>query len=513
MSKKSKILAVDDDPINNEILKNILGDIYDIESVTSGQECLEKIHFFDPQLVILDIMMPVMDGFELCQKLQDDEKTKKIPVIFVTARTMGEDLEKGLSLGAIDYIKKPYEPIEIFARARTAIFVKQTQDKLEDALIRQKQVNQRLEEEISERKRVESALRESEHQLTKAKQLAGLGNYRLDLGNNNFYCSEEVFHLFKTEIKESPVKSGIHFCFDFIHPDDKSIVREKINEAIQNKRYFQVDHRIIRKDGVERIVHQEGEIVSDPQGKTINLIGIIQDISEAKHATALKRAYLRQNIIVEEERARLAKDLHDDVLQVFGLMERNMHKTHNDKKICYSLNKPPQNCWYENEHEKVFKLIDTGKEKIRQVINNLQPMILKDLGLVAALRSFTHDLSQKTGINIEFRQISNVPPRPLDIELAIFRIAQEALNNMVKHAQTNYGQILLGERGNTLWLQVEDEGNGFDLKKQAIHSKLETYGLFYMRERAEQIAGKLMIQSQLGEGTTIILEVPQGVDL
>ena len=104
------ILVVDDEPANIDILLGILGPYYDVKVAPSGTIALKITQQFTPDLILLDIMMPGMDGFEVCKKLKANEALSHIPVIFVTALTQGEDEEKGFKLGAVDYITKPVSP-------------------------------------------------------------------------------------------------------------------------------------------------------------------------------------------------------------------------------------------------------------------------------------------------------------------------------------------------------------------------------------------------------------------
>lgn len=113
------ILVVDDEPANIDILLGILAPHYDVKVASSGAIALKITQQFIPDLILLDIMMPGMDGFEVCKKLKTDEALSRIPIIFVTALTQGEDEEKGFKLGAVDYITKPVSPSITLARVKT----------------------------------------------------------------------------------------------------------------------------------------------------------------------------------------------------------------------------------------------------------------------------------------------------------------------------------------------------------------------------------------------------------
>jgi sigma-B regulation protein RsbU (phosphoserine phosphatase) len=142
--KKEKILVVDDTPENLDVVKGILKDDYTLFLAVNGNLALKIAKAQKPDLILLDIMMSELDGYEVIRLLKQDEETNSIPVIFLTAKTEIEDERKGLELGAVDYIMKPISPPILLARIRTQL--------------RLKQINQELVDEIDERMRVQEML-------------------------------------------------------------------------------------------------------------------------------------------------------------------------------------------------------------------------------------------------------------------------------------------------------------------------------------------------------------------
>jgi len=140
----SKILIVDDVKMNIDILKNALEDKYNISFALNGESTFETIRKEIPDLILLDINMPEMDGYEVCQHLKEREDTKNIPVIFLTAMTDIEDKARGFNLGAVDYIIKPFEIVEVEARVKTHLELKFAKE----ALMMQ---NELLEELVKDR--------------------------------------------------------------------------------------------------------------------------------------------------------------------------------------------------------------------------------------------------------------------------------------------------------------------------------------------------------------------------
>jgi len=131
MNNKAVVLIVDDLPSNVKVLEVILKDTYQLKMSTSGEEAIELANQVPlPDLILLDIGMPEMDGYEVMKKLKDSDDTKHIPIIFVTAHNQTEDEEKGLLAGAVDYITKPVRPAIVKARINTHITLKNQSDKL-----------------------------------------------------------------------------------------------------------------------------------------------------------------------------------------------------------------------------------------------------------------------------------------------------------------------------------------------------------------------------------------------
>ena len=118
---KSRILIVDDEPGNIKILSNVLAQDYALSVATNGKQALEIARVQSPDIILLDMIMPEMDGIEVCQALKASEKTKDIPVIFVTSMSDTANEERGLDAGAVDYISKPISPPIVRARVKIHI--------------------------------------------------------------------------------------------------------------------------------------------------------------------------------------------------------------------------------------------------------------------------------------------------------------------------------------------------------------------------------------------------------
>ncbi|WP_117232430.1 response regulator [Vibrio maerlii] len=151
--KKSTILTVDDTVTNIEVVKGVLSDEYLVQAALSGEVALKIVSKRKPDLILLDVMMPEMDGYEVCKRLKENEETRDIPVIFLTAKSQEEDETKGLSLGAVDYITKPISPPILKERVKNHLLLKASRDLLA-------QQNEVLEVKVEERTKQLSELQD-----------------------------------------------------------------------------------------------------------------------------------------------------------------------------------------------------------------------------------------------------------------------------------------------------------------------------------------------------------------
>lgn len=142
------VLLVDDTETNIDILMETLGDDYDVSVAMDGESALESVADDQPDLILLDIMMPGMDGYEVCERLKSDNSTRKIPVIFLTAMAEEQDEAKGLALGAVDYVTKPFSPDLVRARVQNQLELKRHRDHLEE-LVKERTRELELTQEVT----------------------------------------------------------------------------------------------------------------------------------------------------------------------------------------------------------------------------------------------------------------------------------------------------------------------------------------------------------------------------
>jgi len=219
--------------------------------------------------------------------------------------------------------------------------------------------------------------------------------------------------------------------------------------------------------------------------------------AEVREKEAIQSQLLEKLITAqEEERKRIARELHDDTSQSLTSLMVGL-------KVLSSLHSPAE---IEQHVAGLRKIVAETLETVHDLALELRPSVLDDLGLVAALERYVAEYRRRFDLRIDFRAVGFEERRLAPaIETAIYRIVQEALTNVARHAQAEHASVLLERQKNRVRAIIEDNGNGFDLMQDRSERKLGLYG---MEERAILIGGRLRIESQPGEGTTLALDVP-----
>lgn len=201
----------------------------------------------------------------------------------------------------------------------------------------------------------------------------------------------------------------------------------------------------------------------------------------------------------EEERKRMARELHDETSQALTSLMVGLR----------FIEDASQTVQVGNKAAELRALGAQILNEVHHLATELRPSILDDLGLVAAIQRYTRDYSNKMGIKVD-TDVSGLAGRrlPPEVDVAVYRIIQEALTNTAKHAEARNVSVVLGYRDSSMIAVIEDDGRGFDVDAIMASPDGDKLGLFGMSERALLIGGALTIESQPGEGTAVFLEVP-----
>ena len=226
------------------------------------------------------------------------------------------------------------------------------------------------------------------------------------------------------------------------------------------------------------------------------------EVKERKRAQEIARDLSNKVIEVqEEERRRVSRELHDGIIQLLSSIQLRLGLTDGTR--------PSRKSFQPEEIKKVSALMERAVDEVRRISHDLRPSVLDDLGLVSALRSLCEEFSEKTRIPVDLH-LPDPPGRlPKRAELALFRICQEAFNNVEKHSRARQVSLLIKQQDSDVLAVVHDDGRGFgpdSLKGRG--SSRSGLGLAGMRERALAIGGTVSIESTPKAGTTIEVRIP-----
>jgi two-component system sensor histidine kinase UhpB len=204
----------------------------------------------------------------------------------------------------------------------------------------------------------------------------------------------------------------------------------------------------------------------------------------------------------EEERRRIARELHDETSQALTTLIINLSLAEK--------NLPPELAETREALRATRRLASQTLEDVRKLVYNLRPTALDDLGLVPALRWYARNHLDKIGVQVRLEAKGCTERLSPQVETTIFRIAQEAINNIAKHAQARNARLSLGMKDSRITLMVEDDGRGFDVDEVLCSTEERRLGLFGIEERVALLGGTFHIESQPGHGTRLSVQVPLG---
>ena len=359
--------------------------------------------------------------------------------------------------------------------------------------------NERLKGEIAERLRAEETLRENEQRLKIALQTGKLGSWQLDLTTLELDSSGTCKANFGI-----PEHADFSYqdLFEAIHPEDREMVREAIERAVAGRDDYNAEYRVVWPDGDTHWIIARGRGIYGPGGTPLRMVGVTIDITERRQAEDARKELLRRLVAAqEEERRRISRELHDQLGQrltalLMGLKTLSAD-SHGRRSALDGL-------------LKLQGLADELTRELHTLAWGLRPPALDDLGLHTALYNYVEEWAEQARAAVDFHTTGIDGRRlPLDIETALYRITQEALTNVLKHAGAARVSIVLERLGEHVVAVIEDDGAGFDaealLRPPVKRRKL---GLLGMRERASMLGGTLNIESTPGAGTSVFVRIP-----
>jgi PAS domain S-box-containing protein len=463
-SEHASILIIDNDVIVCKLFEVFLEtENYTCLIANSGRAAFEILENNQVDLILLDIMMPEMSGFEVCEILQANPKTKNIPVIFVTAKDDQESYVHGFSIGAIDYLNKPINRLELIVKIRNYINLRKNENKLRESEKKFKNIFHSTSDCI--------VITNFDHRILEA--------------NESFYL------LFP---QSSKIKKD--YLIGYIHYSDVARFEKNFSELLASgtgKTSQEV--RIMDTNNSLRFFEISSKIIDYENHKAV--LFILRDITE------MKEVHLKiLNTIIdteEKERIRFAQDLHDGLgplLSTIKLYNKTILSAKTDENKAIAI-------------EKSIHTIDEAIFSIKEIANNLSPHILKNFGLVVAINSFVNKFSDSKNINISF-QPEVEKKFNQKTETALFRIVVELINNTLKHACAKNIIIGLDCFDGVITLSYTDDGIGCDLKE--VMDKTAGHGISNIISRTKSIKGEIVLNSGENRGFYAKICIPDELE-
>jgi PAS domain S-box-containing protein len=356
-------------------------------------------------------------------------------------------------------------------------------------------------------------LQNQAHLLT-SQQISKTGSWQLNLTEdplsaNRLIWSDETYRIFGYEPGEVSVNKELFFSH--VHEADREMMMKAFLTSIKDSASYEIEHQIVSRNGETKFVYEKSDIVFDAYGKPEKVIGTCQDITERKLAeqklTASekekhrlkdhisKQKLLKQKEITratikaqEKERLELGRELHDNVNQILStsklFIENSVHNPDKQEEML----------------TRGKNLINSCIEELRKLSRFLAPPSLGDLTLGESIQEVAEEYNQIDGKRTIDYAIINLNEDSLsdDLKISIYRIIQEQLNNIRKHAQASRVHILLEHGENNIYLFIEDNGRGFD-----VHSKRKGLGITNIINRAETFNGDVELVSSPGRGCSM----------
>ncbi len=526
MSEHSgKVLVVDDVELNLVAMQGLLRrDDTDILFARSGQEALELLLVHDVAVAIVDVQMPIMDGFELAELMRGVERTRHVPIIFLTAGAHDNERRfRGYGAGAVDFLYKPVEP-EILRR-KVDVFIQ---------LWRQRQDLARQRDELravaDEKSRLLEELRESEARFrTLADHMSPLA-WMMDEAGSVYWYNRRWYDYTGTTFEEMQGWGwqAVH------HPHHVERVVAGKRRALESGEPWEDLFPLRARDGSFRWFLARAVPIRDGQGRIIRWFGtnidvtdqrameeqlrdreerlrvfagqLEQLVSERTDELTQSQQQLRAlatelNLTELRERKRLAAELHDHLAQMLVLCRLKLGQS---KRIdgmvpaCQDLIRQTED------------VLNEALTYTRTLVADLAPPVLHDFGLAAALR-WLREYMERHDLRVRLEAPDDCGDGlPEDEAVLLFQSVRELLINTSKHAECDAASVSLVRENGVLRIEVRDDGRGMDPLVAQRPSDASGFGLFSIRERMRALGGTFDLQSAPGRGTVARLTLPIG---
>lgn len=357
--------------------------------------------------------------------------------------------------------------------------------------------------DVSDRKCAEDSLRDSRASLVEAERIARLGHFNLDLRRRRWTVSESLAELVgrpgRTEWSEAEAMA-------LVRPEDRPRLRRALLPAGPAQGAIDLRFPIVRADDAQaRWMHCRGTVQFDRAGQPLRVFGTVQDVTESQQVTAdlehsreeLRRLSASLTTAREQERRHISRELHDELGQRLSAIKMEISAVMRSA--------PPDDDGLRSRLRDLLAGVDVTVSSVRRIAADLRPTMLDDLGLQAALEWLVRDWSERAGLQITLDTDSFDSPLTDAAATTVYRIVQEVLTNISRHAQARSAHLELTRDRQDLRLVIEDDGIGLH---PGDTEKGSSFGLMGIRERARMLGGVASIGNRPQGGCRLEVRLP-----
>jgi PAS domain S-box-containing protein len=539
---QKKILVVDDQPENIHVLIENLESEYEILYATSGQKALD-IAFSDnrPDLILLDIIMPGIDGYEVCRRLKDADITRDIPVIFITSQWEETDETEGIGLGAADYIIKPFRLPVVEARIKAVLRLKEEMDKRMFLARELEDLNRNLEERIRRKTRdlrkAHDTLKTSELIFRTIFENAIEGIFQTTPDGRLLNASPSLARIVGYDSVGSLLDEVPTAVSLYVKPEDREEFRAILE---QNGKISDFETQLKKKDGSTIWAMLSAKVIRNEDGAISHYQGFVIDISEHRRAAELELANIRLRELDTLKSALLSTASHDmrspmTAILGFSDLAKQLFMEHflplasgNQELEQHAAKIKEQLEIIEGEGWRLIRLVndflDISKFESGCSEWNDKPVQMNDIGEQALKVIGGQILTRKT-VRLESEFAPDLPLLICDPD-RMMQVMINLLGNAAKF--TREGTIRIRTHiasSNRVEVRVEDTGVGIPdnekerifekfhrIKQDIVHAKagLEStgLGLAICKQIVEHYGGRIWVESKIGEGSAFIFQLP-----
>jgi two-component system sensor histidine kinase UhpB len=364
--------------------------------------------------------------------------------------------------------------------------------------------------DITARKQAEEALRLSEERFEMAVRGSSDGIWDWDVRNNTVYYSPRFGELLGYQAGEFP--DSLELFSSHVHPDDRTLRGNAIRAHFEKREPYDVEFRLQTRSNAYRWFRSRGQAIWDKAGDAVRMAGSLTDIHDHKVAEESLRRAQREALTAQEEftqrlisaqeqeRKRLANELHDSLGQNLSLIKNRAY-------LALQIGLSEAASLHLNA---ISEIITEAINEVRNLAQNLRPLNIDQFGVTDALQNLIAQAGDSANLTIE-RRLENVDDLFQGEEATnIYRVVQEALNNLVKHAAADRALVAVERDLHCVRIRIEDSGRGFNPDQvMALRKSRTGIGLTSISERVRMLRGAVQIRSAPGSGTQIRIEIPQ----